>query len=279
MDVEQQQPQPQPKEAQDGAEPPVSGEEQHETCIDTEELQLMFQKSPSIVKCEQEQLSPREAIILVMVFFVVTVIVTLGMISGDVMKDRDECLAHLQNVSGRLEVADQDYFVRMLCLKDTCVHAAARMMSNLDTTVQPCDDFYKYACGGWQRSNPIPYDQPSWGVKEQVELNIRKQILQTLQKPVDKNANVNSAIKKMKILYHSCVNIDGIDAGGVSWMMNAIKEIGGWSMQGKIIPPRPPPRKSARPGLASYTCTAYCIVSCWTPFCLLTLSASVFPAS
>ncbi|MBC7665531.1 MAG: M13 family metallopeptidase, partial [Caulobacter sp.] len=34
----------------------------------------------------------------------------------------------------------------------------------MDKSVDPCVDFYKYSCGGWQKNNPIPADEASWGV-------------------------------------------------------------------------------------------------------------------
>ncbi len=37
-------------------------------------------------------------------------------------------------------------------------------VGNLDRSVDPCVDFYKYSCGGWQAKNPIPADQSSWSV-------------------------------------------------------------------------------------------------------------------
>ncbi len=36
-------------------------------------------------------------------------------------------------------------------------------LQNLDKSVSPAQDFYKYAVGGWVKNNPIPDDQTRWG--------------------------------------------------------------------------------------------------------------------
>ena len=34
--------------------------------------------------------------------------------------------------------------------------------TSMDKTVDPCNDFYKFACGKFAANHPIPADQPAW---------------------------------------------------------------------------------------------------------------------
>ena len=36
-------------------------------------------------------------------------------------------------------------------------------LTAIDKTVDPCNDFYQYTCGNWNKANPIPSDQVRWG--------------------------------------------------------------------------------------------------------------------
>src|ERR1700749_4036111 len=53
-------------------------------------------------------------------------------------------------------------------------YAPALDLDSLDRDADPCVDFYKYACGGWQQRNPIPPDHASWDVYAKLqEANLR----------------------------------------------------------------------------------------------------------
>ena len=41
--------------------------------------------------------------------------------------------------------------------------------ANLDKSCKPCDDFYKFAMGGWMKNNPIPADRPGWSTSAELQ--------------------------------------------------------------------------------------------------------------
>jgi len=43
--------------------------------------------------------------------------------------------------------------VSILC---PCMYKAARILQSVDQTVDPCSDFFGFACGQWNREHPIP---------------------------------------------------------------------------------------------------------------------------
>ena len=59
-------------------------------------------------------------------------------------------------------------FIASLIAVGISMHANAQNgkgfpLSNLDRTVDPCENFYQFAAGGWMEKNPIPSTESRWG--------------------------------------------------------------------------------------------------------------------
>lgn len=50
-----------------------------------------------------------------------------------------------------------------MCLSEACISVTSSILSSMDPTVDPCQDFFTYACGGWIKANPVPDGHSRWG--------------------------------------------------------------------------------------------------------------------
>ncbi|KAG1943988.1 membrane metallo-endopeptidase-like [Pimephales promelas] len=91
-----------------------------------------------------------------------------------------------------------------VCLTPHCIEAAGSILSKMDQSVDPCDDFYQYACGGWLRDNPIPEDLSSYGIYPWLRQNVDLKLKELLEQPIQ--GEDIEAVKKAKVLYTSCMN-------------------------------------------------------------------------
>ncbi|XP_053566045.1 neprilysin-like isoform X2 [Bombina bombina] len=90
-----------------------------------------------------------------------------------------------------------------ICKTPSCVNAASRIMTSMDATANPCQDFYQYSCGGWLKKNVIPDSAPRFSTIDQLK-DIGTDVLKSGFET--KNDSDNSAIKKVKVFYQSCLN-------------------------------------------------------------------------
>ncbi|XP_056414574.1 phosphate-regulating neutral endopeptidase PHEX [Hyla sarda] len=100
------------------------------------------------------------------------------------------------------------------CLTPECIEAAASIRNKMNLSVDPCDNFFQFACGGWMESNPIPDDQSNYGIYPWLRNNVDLKIKALLEKSISKRRD-SEATQKAKTFYISCMNeteIEEVDA-------------------------------------------------------------------
>jgi putative endopeptidase len=108
-------------------------------------------------------------------------------------------------------------------------------LNSMDKSIDPCQNFYKYACGRWQKDNPIPADQTSWSVYGKLyedNLNFLRGILEQAAN----NVNSRDAVsQKIGDFYASCVDEAGLEKSGLGPLqseldaiakLNSVRELG-----------------------------------------------------
>jgi putative endopeptidase len=113
--------------------------------------------------------------------------------------------------------------------------AAGFSIDNIDKTVDPCVDFYQYACGNWIKNSEIPADQSQW--VSFVELNERNQTIERgiLEKAVAGGSSRDALDQKIGDLYGSCMDEKAVEAKGISALQPELARIAAVQDKGALI--------------------------------------------
>jgi len=98
--------------------------------------------------------------------------------------------------------------------------------ANMDTTVKPGDDFYRFANGNWLKNNPIPAEYSRYGAFEVLEEENYDQLKTILaDASADKNAAQGSINQKIRDFYNSGMDTVKIEKDGISPLKAELDQI------------------------------------------------------
>ncbi len=74
-------------------------------------------------------------------------------------------------------------------------------LSNLDRSVKPAEDFYKFATGGWQKLHPLPASYSRFGSFDMLQENVNKQVSSILTTLTKKKYAESTTDRKLSDFY------------------------------------------------------------------------------
>lgn len=126
--------------------------------------------------------------------------------------------------------------IRSLCTEPPCLKAASYGVSNMNTSINPCDNFHEYACGMYPSLNPLNPDTTQrtifWNLYYDNEDKLR-----TILESAPVRTSAWSSEKKIKDFFMSCLDDYGkMKAGGRSFIEKIVQPLGGWDVLNTFDP-------------------------------------------
>ncbi|MBI2362659.1 MAG: M13 family peptidase, partial [Elusimicrobia bacterium] len=104
----------------------------------------------------------------------------------------------------------------------------------LDRSAAPCADFYRFACGGWLKANPIPPDQSRWGrfneLAERTKEVLRGVLEEAAASPQD------DSDRRIGALYGACMDEAAVEARGLAPVSAGLAEVDGLPSAAALAP-------------------------------------------
>lgn len=98
------------------------------------------------------------------------------------------------------------------------------LAANIDSSVNPADDFFEYAEGGWIKKNPIPGDETGWGIGKLVQEELYNRLRKINEDAVAKNAK-SGTDQQIGDFWFSGMDTVNIDKQGIEPLREALNKI------------------------------------------------------
>ena len=100
------------------------------------------------------------------------------------------------------------------------------VLSSMDPKADPCDDFYRYACGGWLDSTKLPADQARWSRSFSVITERNREIgRELLEAAAADPGPAGTERQKIGDFYASCMDEAAVEGAGVAPLAGIFAQI------------------------------------------------------
>jgi putative endopeptidase len=130
-------------------------------------------------------------------------------------------------------------------------------LDQVDKSLDPCSDFFQYACSKWVKANPIPPDQGSWGTFNSLALWNIAAVHNTLEEAAQPSPNRTPVQQKVGDYYASCMDEDAINKAGIAPLKSELDRIAGLKNKSQLPEALASIHQIIRPANLNYIDAAY----------------------
>ena len=169
----------------------------------------------------------RNTCLIVSLVLVVLLLITCIVLSIFLVKEvnkNGEAGTQLKKPSEDNEGGDQDLY----CYSPDCLQIAAGFAQKMNSSFDPCEDFYLHSCASWMKENPIPPARNMYDTFVQVDDENSKRLRDILEETDE--LPEQSAVKKTRSYFESCLKEEEVEKDTNATLIPIIAKYGSWAL-------------------------------------------------